>query len=192
MPSRDVRRLSFLAVAGLVLAFGLPELGLPKLLFEGTAIGARIGREIVWIGFAILMVVWVTRVEKLPLSIGRLRPAELGHGQMGSSGYRPLNGHRDAVLRGDCPVRAHGSPSATVACVDRMTSLATFANAHSDQLDHCAVADAKRATSKESARQESRNRRGSQKTQVRCPRSELPEVARNWPPFEPGLLIGRP
>jgi uncharacterized protein len=75
MPSRDVRRLSFLAVAGLVLAFGLPELGLPKLLFEGTAIGARIGREIVWIGFAILMVVWVTRVEKLPLSsVGFVRP----------------------------------------------------------------------------------------------------------------------
>ena len=69
------RRLTILAVIGLLLAFGLPELGLPKLLFGDTQIGARLGREIVWIGFGALMLLWVMRVERLPLSsIGLVRP----------------------------------------------------------------------------------------------------------------------
>lgn len=77
------KRLAILAVIGLLLAFGLPELGLPKLLFGDTQIGARLGREIVWITFGILMLLWVTRIERLPLSsIGLVRPtlATLGWG----------------------------------------------------------------------------------------------------------------
>ena len=61
-----------LALIGLVLALGIPELGLPKLLFGDHA---RIGREIVWSALAVLVLVWVTRVERLPLaSIGIVRP----------------------------------------------------------------------------------------------------------------------
>ena len=71
----DRRRLAALAVVGLILAFGLPELGLNRLLFTGTAIGPRIGREIVWIGFAAIILLWVTQAERLPLSsIGLRRP----------------------------------------------------------------------------------------------------------------------
>ena len=74
MPAAD-RRLSWLAIIGLLLAFGLPELGLPKLLFADTAVGARIGREFIWVAFAILMLLWVTRVERLKLSsVGLTRP----------------------------------------------------------------------------------------------------------------------
>jgi uncharacterized protein len=71
----DRKRLVPLAVIGLVLAFGLPEIGLTKLLFAETAIGTRLGREIVWVAFAAIILVWVTRVEGLPLSsIGLIRP----------------------------------------------------------------------------------------------------------------------
>ena len=79
----DHKRLIALAIIGVILAFGLPELGLAKLLFDDTVIGARIGREIVWIGFAIIILLWVTKVERLPLSsIGLVRPtrATLGWG----------------------------------------------------------------------------------------------------------------
>lgn len=75
MDSSEGRRLIPLAVIGLILAFGLPELGLPKLLFADTAIGARLGREIVWVGFAAIILFWVVKVERLPLaSIGLVRP----------------------------------------------------------------------------------------------------------------------
>lgn len=68
-------RLRVLAAIGLVLVFLLPELRLPALLFSETPIGARVGREIVWIGFSILLLVWVLKVERLPLaSIGLIRP----------------------------------------------------------------------------------------------------------------------
>jgi uncharacterized protein len=83
LQTADRKRLIPLAIIGLVLAFGLPELGLPKLLFGETPIGARVGREIVWISFAALMLFWVLRVERLPLSsIGLMRPtwATLGWG----------------------------------------------------------------------------------------------------------------
>jgi uncharacterized protein len=61
-----------LTIAGLVLALGIPELGLPKLLFGEQA---RVGREVVWTGLALLVLLWVTRVERLPLaSIGLVRP----------------------------------------------------------------------------------------------------------------------
>ncbi|MDQ3245686.1 MAG: CPBP family intramembrane metalloprotease [Pseudomonadota bacterium] len=70
------RRLVTLAVIGLLLAFGLPELGLTKMLFADTPVGERSGREIVWIAFAVLMLLWVTLVERLPLSsIGIRRPS---------------------------------------------------------------------------------------------------------------------
>lgn len=70
------RRLVPLAVIGLLLAFGLPELGLPRLLFADSPIGARIGREVVWVALAALVLFWVTRVERLPLSsIGLVRPS---------------------------------------------------------------------------------------------------------------------
>lgn len=69
------RRLVPLAIIGLALAFGLPEIGLPNLLFGDTSIGARIGREIVWIAFGALILLWVICVERLPLaSIGLKRP----------------------------------------------------------------------------------------------------------------------
>ena len=71
----DRRRLLPLALIGLAFVFIVPSLGLTGLLFDGTAIGPRIGREIVWIGFAAIILVWVTRVERLPLSsIGLIRP----------------------------------------------------------------------------------------------------------------------
>lgn len=81
MESIERRRLVPLAVIGLLFALGSPELGLPKLLFADTAVGARVGREIVWVALAALMLVWVTRVERLPLSsIGLVRP---GRGTLG-------------------------------------------------------------------------------------------------------------
>lgn len=73
-----------LAIAGLVFALGVPELGLPKLLFGEHA---RIGREIVWTALAVLMLVWVAKVERLPLaSIGLVRPrwGTLGWGLVGT------------------------------------------------------------------------------------------------------------
>lgn len=75
MEHANRRRLIPLAVIGFVLALGLPELGLPRLLFAGTSVGPRIGREIVWIALGALVLVWVTRVERLSLaSIGLHRP----------------------------------------------------------------------------------------------------------------------
>lgn len=68
-------RLMILAVIGLAFVFVVPQLGLTRLIFEDTAIGPRIGREIMWVGFALIVLLWVTRVERLPLaSIGLVRP----------------------------------------------------------------------------------------------------------------------
>jgi membrane protease YdiL (CAAX protease family) len=76
MESLERRRLVPLAVVGLLLAFALPELGLPRLLFADTPIGSRIGREIVWVALAAFMLFWITRVERLPLSsIGLVKPS---------------------------------------------------------------------------------------------------------------------
>lgn len=75
MGNIERNRIVPLAIIGLALAFGLPELGLSKLLFANTPIGARVGREIVWITFAVILLLWVIRVERLPLSsIGLVRP----------------------------------------------------------------------------------------------------------------------
>jgi membrane protease YdiL (CAAX protease family) len=76
MEGLERRRLVPLAVVGLLLAFALPELGLPRLLFADTPIGSRIGREIVWVALAAFMLFWITRVERLPLSsIGLVKPS---------------------------------------------------------------------------------------------------------------------
>ncbi|MCR8526118.1 CPBP family intramembrane glutamic endopeptidase, partial [Escherichia coli] len=46
-----------------------------RLIFANTAIGTRIGREVTWIAFGALMLFWVLRVERLPLSsIGLRKP----------------------------------------------------------------------------------------------------------------------
>jgi membrane protease YdiL (CAAX protease family) len=72
----EKRRLVPLAVIGLVLTFGLPELGLVRLIFADTAVGTRIGREVTWIAFGALLLLWVTRVERLTLSsIGLRKPS---------------------------------------------------------------------------------------------------------------------
>lgn len=69
------RKTLLLAIIGLLIAFGVPELGLPQRIFGDTAIGPRIGREIVWIGLAALLIWWVTRIERKSLaSIGLIRP----------------------------------------------------------------------------------------------------------------------
>lgn len=66
-PARPVRRL---AALGLVLALGLPVLGLNRLFPD-----PRLAREFVWVGIAALVLLWVTRVERQPLaSIGFGRP----------------------------------------------------------------------------------------------------------------------
>lgn len=67
-------RLVLLAVLGLVIALGLPELGLARQLFADTVIGPRIGREIVWLALGGFLLFWVLKVERLPLaSIGLVR-----------------------------------------------------------------------------------------------------------------------
>lgn len=76
MESVERLRLVPLAIIGVLLAFGLPELGLPRLLFADTPIGSRIGREIVWLALAAFLLFWITRVERLPLSsIGLIKPS---------------------------------------------------------------------------------------------------------------------
>lgn len=76
MTQGDDRRLVPLAALGLTLALSLPELGLARLLFADTPVGARIGRELIWTAFGALMLLWITRVERLPLSsIGFRRPS---------------------------------------------------------------------------------------------------------------------
>lgn len=69
------RRLIPLALVGLAFVFVVPQLGLTRLLFDDTALGPRIGREIMWVCFAGIILFWVARVERLPLaSIGLVRP----------------------------------------------------------------------------------------------------------------------
>lgn len=75
MTGVDHRRLVPLSLVCLVLTFGLPQLGLQQLLFADTLVGPRIGREIVWVALAAFVLVWVVRMERLPLcSIGLIKP----------------------------------------------------------------------------------------------------------------------
>ena len=79
----DIPHRRWLAVGGLALAWGLPALGLPHLLFAGDTLAAHICRETTWWGFGVAVLLWVARVERLPLSsIGLKRPkaATIGWG----------------------------------------------------------------------------------------------------------------
>jgi membrane protease YdiL (CAAX protease family) len=77
------RRAIWLALAGLVLAWGMPEARLPSLIAPGDALGARLAREALWWGFGAIMLLWVTQVERRPLAsigLGRPRWSTLGWG----------------------------------------------------------------------------------------------------------------
>lgn len=68
-------RMRKLMAAGVVLALALPWLGLPGHLFPGDALAMRIGREAIWWALGAIILFWVVRVERLPLSsIGIRRP----------------------------------------------------------------------------------------------------------------------
>lgn len=72
------RRMIGLAVAGLVLAWGLPQSGIGDRLFAGDALGLRLAREAVWWAFAAIILFWVIRVERLPLSSICLKRPSIG------------------------------------------------------------------------------------------------------------------
>ena len=75
----DSTRLRWAPVlAGLLLAWGLPELGLPTMLFPGTELAARVGRELIWWALGVIVLLWVTRGEKQPLSSINLRKPGFG------------------------------------------------------------------------------------------------------------------
>lgn len=81
------RRARLLALIGIVLALGLPFLGLGRLIAPGDSIGAVLVREGVWWGLAALVILWVLLVERRPLaSIGLRRPGwgTLGWGLAGA------------------------------------------------------------------------------------------------------------
>jgi len=66
---------ALLAILGLLLCFGLPELGIGAAIAPGDGLAARLIREAVWWGFGAIMLVWVMRVEHRPLgSIGLRAP----------------------------------------------------------------------------------------------------------------------
>jgi uncharacterized protein len=72
------RRMAWLAIAGLVLAWGLPQSGIGGRLFAGDVLGLRLAREAVWWAFAAIILVWVVRVERLPLSSIELKRPTFG------------------------------------------------------------------------------------------------------------------
>lgn len=62
-------------LVGLLIAWGLALSGLPDFLFPGSAINARIGRELVWWGFGAVILAWVLFAERSSLrSIGLRKP----------------------------------------------------------------------------------------------------------------------
>lgn len=68
---------------GLLIALGLPQWGLGNRLAPGEGLGAVLGRELVWWAVAGLLLLYVRRVERLPLSsVGIRRPTRgtLGYG----------------------------------------------------------------------------------------------------------------
>lgn len=68
-------RAALLFAGGLVIAIALPELGLASALFPGDAVGARFGRQLVWLATGLLLLLWIRLAEKAPLSsIGLKRP----------------------------------------------------------------------------------------------------------------------
>lgn len=69
------RRMAGLAVIGLILAWGLPGIGIDHRLLAGDAMALRVAREVAWCVFAAIILLWVICVERLPLSsIGLRRP----------------------------------------------------------------------------------------------------------------------
>lgn len=69
------KRAAILALIGLVLAFGLPETELGRLIAPGRGVGPQLVREAVWWAFGGIILFWVVKVERLPLaSIGLKRP----------------------------------------------------------------------------------------------------------------------
>lgn len=69
------RRLAILALVGLCLAWGLPEIMVIGRPPAGDAMTLRIAREAVWWALAAIMLFWVIGIELLPLSsIGLRRP----------------------------------------------------------------------------------------------------------------------
>ncbi|MEG3122595.1 CPBP family intramembrane glutamic endopeptidase [Sphingomonas sp. GB1N7] len=64
-------RSRLLAAIGLVLALGLAALPLGMWISPGDDLSARIGREAIWWALGAFVLVWIVRVERLPLrSIG--------------------------------------------------------------------------------------------------------------------------
>lgn len=69
------RRGAIRALVGVVFVLGISDVGLGTWLSPGNSIGARLGREAVWWAIGALMLFWVLRIERLPLSsIGLRRP----------------------------------------------------------------------------------------------------------------------
>jgi membrane protease YdiL (CAAX protease family) len=68
-------RAALLFAGGLVIAIGLPQLGIATAVFPGDGVGARFGRELAWLAIGILLLLWIRFAEKAPLSsIGLRRP----------------------------------------------------------------------------------------------------------------------
>ena len=66
-------RARLMAIAGLALAWGLPELQLPARLFPGPSLAAHVAREGVWWALGCVLLLWVARIERSPLSSLGLR-----------------------------------------------------------------------------------------------------------------------
>jgi membrane protease YdiL (CAAX protease family) len=65
----------FSTCVGLLIAFGMPELGLGRLTAPGQSIGASVAREAVWWAIAATMIAYVLLIERRSLSsIGLRRP----------------------------------------------------------------------------------------------------------------------
>lgn len=76
-----------LALIGIFIALGLPQLGLGRWLAPGDAIGDVLARESIWWAIGGLVILWIVAVERRPLaSIGIRRPtwATLGWGIAGT------------------------------------------------------------------------------------------------------------
>ena len=64
---RPLTTAASLAIAGLLLAWGMPFSGLPETLFPGAPVAARVGRELIWWTFGGVLLAYVLLVERRPL-----------------------------------------------------------------------------------------------------------------------------
>jgi membrane protease YdiL (CAAX protease family) len=71
-------RALWVPLAGLLLAWGLPQSDIAAMLSPGAGLSARVGRELTWWAFGLIMLLWIKRVERLPLSSIGLRRPTLG------------------------------------------------------------------------------------------------------------------